>query len=230
LGALAISAAVGCAMEVALYRPLRRRKARSTVLLVASLGLYIVLQNAISLTFGDDLKSVRLMETKEGAVFLGANITPAQTLTICTSALVVVSLAVGLRTLRVGKLMRAVANDPELALALGIDRDLLILVSFAVGSLLAGIAGMLVALEVDLTPTMGMGVFMMAVVAVIIGGVSSIPGVALGSLILGIARNTSIWLFSPQWQDAIVFALLLLFLWFRPQGLFGARSQRVSLY
>jgi branched-chain amino acid transport system permease protein len=229
-GALAASALLGCVMELAVYRPLRRRGAPSTVLLISSLGLYIVLQNAVSLIFGDDLKSVRPMETEEGIALLGANITPAQILTICTSVLLVLALAMALRTLRIGKLIRAVANDPQLAHALGIDTGRIILLAFAVGSLMGGIAGILVALEIDLTPTMGMDVFMMAVVAVIIGGVSSAPGVVLGSLILGGARHYSIWLFSPQWQDAIAFALLLIVLWLRPQGIFGGRSRRVSLY
>jgi branched-chain amino acid transport system permease protein len=230
LGALAASALLGCAMELAVYRFLRRRSAPPTVLLISSLGMYIVLQNAISLVFGDDLKSLRPVETKEGIAFFGANITSAQILTISTSVLLVFSLAVALRTLRLGKLIRAVANDPDLALALGIDKDRPILLAFAVGSLLGGVAGILVALEVDMTPTMGMGVFMMAVVAVIIGGAASIPGVAVASLILGGARHCSIWLFSPQWQDSLAFALLLVFLWLRPQGILGARSRRVSLY
>jgi len=125
--------------------------------------------------------------------------------------------------------MRAVANNPELARISGIESDRVILSTFALGSALAGIAGILVALDVDMTPTMGMNALMMGMVAVIIGGVGSIPGIALGSLLLGIAQHLGAWFISSQWQAAIAFVVLLIFLLFRPQGFLGKKIKKVSI-
>ena len=125
--------------------------------------------------------------------------------------------------------MRAVANDSELARVAGIESDKIILLTFALGSALAGIAGILVALDVDMTPTMGMNALMMGVVAVIIGGVGSIPGIALGALLLGMAQHLGVWFISSQWQDAIAFVILLLFLLFRPQGFLGKKVKTATL-
>jgi branched-chain amino acid transport system permease protein len=125
--------------------------------------------------------------------------------------------------------MRAVANDSELASLSGIDSDRVILWAFAIGSALAGVAGILIALDVDMTPTMGMDALMIGVVAVIIGGANSIPGIALGALLLGLAQQFGVWYISSQWQDAIAFVILLVFLLFRPQGFMGRKVKKASV-
>ncbi|HET6454421.1 MAG TPA: branched-chain amino acid ABC transporter permease [Armatimonadota bacterium] len=223
--AVLLCATLGVAMEILLYRPLRRNSASSLVLLLASLGIYVLLQNTISLIFGDDTKSIRIGPVVEGINVLGARITPIQIATICVSIVLVIALAVFLRYSRLGRAMRAVANDRELAGLSGIDSDQVILCAFAIGSALAGVAGILVALDVDMTPTMGMNALMMGIVAVIIGGANSIPGIALGALLLGMAQQFGVWKISSQWQDAIAFFILLAFLLFRPQGFLGRVSK-----
>jgi len=80
-----------------------------------------------------------------------------------------------------------------------------------------------------MTPTMGMNALMMGVAAVIIGGVESMPGVALGALLLGMAQHLGVWKISSQWQDAIAFVILLVFLLFRPQGFLGKRVKKVTI-
>ena len=128
-----------------------------------------------------------------------------------------------------GKAMRAVANDPELANISGIDSNRVILLTFAIGSALAGIAGILVALDVDMTPTMGMNALMMGVVAVIIGGVGSIPGVALGALLRGTAQHLGVWEISSKWQDAIAFIILFIFLLLKPEGFLGKKARKEKI-
>jgi branched-chain amino acid transport system permease protein len=227
--AVVLSALLGCAMEIGVYRPLRRRGASSMILLLASLGLYVFLQNTISLIFGDDTKTLRTGVVKVGIDVFGARITPIQIATIAVSAVLVIIVAVMLKTTKMGKAMRAVAADADLARVSGIDSDRVILWTFAVASALAGVAGILVALDVDMTPTMGMNALMMGVVAVIIGGVGSIPGIVLGALLIGFAQNFGAYWLSSQWQDAIVFGVLLIFLLLRPQGFLGKRVKRVSV-
>jgi branched-chain amino acid transport system permease protein len=125
--------------------------------------------------------------------------------------------------------MRAVASDSELAKLSGIKSDRIILISFAIGSALAGIAGILVALDVDMTPTMGMNMLLMGVVAMIIGGVGSIRGIVLGSLLLATAQNLAVWYISSQWMDASAFVLLLIFLLFKPEGFMGKKIRRAEV-
>ncbi len=227
--AVAIAALLGCCMEILIYKPLRRNHASPMVLLLASLGLYIVLQNTISMVFGDDTKSIRSGVVREGLPVLGARITPIQIIIIVISVILIIAVALWLKKSKTGKSMRAVANDAELAKISGIDADMIVLRTFAVGSALAGVAGILVALDVDMTPTMGMNALMMGVVAVIIGGVGSIPGVALGALLLGFAQHLGVWKISSQWQDAIAFIILFVFLLFRPQGFLGRKVKKAEV-
>jgi len=220
---------LGCMMEWFVYKPLRKRGATSIILLLASLGLYIVLQNTISLLFGDDTKSIRTWPVVAGREVLGARITDVQIIIIVAGIVLVVLVAGFLALAKTGKAMRAVANNKELADISGINSDKIILISFALGSALAGIAGILVALDVDMTPTMGMNALMMGVVAMIVGGVGSIWGIALGALLLALAQNLGVWYISSQWQDAIAFAILLIFLLFKPEGFFGKKVKKAEV-
>ena len=229
LFAVVLCILLGCVMEFFIYRPLRFKNASSLILLLASLGIYIILQNVISMVFGDDTKTIRTGVVEEGINIFGARVTPIQIITITTSVILVVAVAVLLRKTKMGMTMRAVANDPKLASAAGIQSDRVILWTFALGSALAGIAGILVALDVDMTPGMGMNALMMGVVVAIIGGVGSIPGVALGALLLGMAQHLGVWKISSQWQDAIAFVILLIFLVFRPQGFLGKKVKKAMV-
>jgi branched-subunit amino acid ABC-type transport system permease component len=198
-------------------------------LLLVSLGLYIVLQNIISLLFGDDTKSIRTWEVREGIEIAGAYITPVQVIIIAVSIIVVILVSGYLMLAKTGKAIRAVASDSELSKLSGIKSDKIILISFAIGSALAGIAGILVALDVDMTPTMGMNMLLMGVVAMIIGGVGSIWGIVLGSLLLAAAQNLAVWYISSQWMDATASIILLVFLLFRPQGFMGKKIKKATI-
>ena len=229
LTAIVAACLIGCMAEWFIYRPLRKRKSSSIVLLLASLGIYIVLQNLISLFFGDETKFIRTWEVREGIEIAGAYVTPVQIVIIATSIAIVILVSGYLMLAKTGKAMRAVASDSELSKLSGIKSDRIILISFAIGSALAGIAGILVALDVDMTPTMGMNMLLMGVVAMIIGGVGSIWGIVLGSLLLATAQNLAVWYISSQWMDATAFAILLLFLLFKPEGFMGKKIRRTEV-
>jgi len=227
--AVVLCAALGLAMELVLYRPLRRRGATPLVLLLASLGAYIVLQNTISLVFGDQTQTLRSGVVRVGLPVLGARITPVQIWIIAVAVALTVLVWLLVKKTRLGISMRAVANDPELALISGVPADTVILASFVLGSALAGAAGILVAMDVDMTPTMGMNALIMGVVAVIVGGTGSVPGIALGALLLAAAQHFGVWQISSKWQDAIAFVILLVFLLFRPQGFFGRKVRKAEV-
>lgn len=227
--AVVVCALLGCLMELLVYRHLRYKSSPSLIFLLASLGIYIFLQNVISMSFGDQTRSLRTGTVQEGLNFLGARITPIQIITICVSVVLVIALSIFMKRTKIGKSMRAVANDPELASISGISSDRVILWAFAIGSALAGLAGILVALDVDMTPTMGMNALMMGVVAVIVGGVGSFPGIALAALLLATAQHLGVWFIGSQWQDAIVFIILIVFLLFKPEGFLGKRVKAATV-
>jgi len=223
------TALVGYGMEVGVYRPMRRRHSTSLVLLIASLGLLIGVQNLIALLFGNDTKMLRTEPIQEGLSFLGARITPVQLLTVLASVALSAGLWLWLRKSKWGRMIQAVASDPELSLIVGVPVDTASTMTFAVGSALAGVAAILLAFDTDLTPLMGFRIILMAVVAVIVGGVGSIPGSYLGGMFVGVIEHLGVWKLPTQWQDSIVFAILILFLIVRPQGLLGKPIARTEV-
>lgn len=223
------STILGWFIECFVFRVLRRKQASSMVFLIASLGLYIFIQNIISLYFGDDARTLREGMIAEGFNLYGGRITLFQIVIIFASLLVVSLAWLFLKKTRYGKAMRAVANDTELAEISGVESEFVILWTSIIGSGLAAIAGILVAFDIDITPTMGMNALMMSVVAVIIGGIGSIPGMALGALLIGMSQNLGVWKISSQWQDAIVFVILLLFLFLKPEGFFGKKVKKMTV-
>lgn len=122
---------------------------------------------------------------------------------------------------RMGKAIRAVADDPVGATVSGIWSERVILYAFGIGSALAGMAGGLISLETNIEPTMGFNAILKGIIASIIGGIGSIPGAVLGGFFLGIVENLGIWKIQSGWKDAIAFGVLIIFLLFRPQGILG---------
>jgi branched-chain amino acid transport system permease protein len=220
---------LGASLEVTIYKPMRSRKATDLTLLIASLGLYIVLQNIISMVWGDDAKTMRLGEVVEGHEFLGARITDIQIAIIITSIALIVLISLVMTQMRLGKVLRALANDPDLARLSGINSDRYILYAFAIGSFLAAVAAIMISFDTDMTPTMGFNALVMGVIAVIVGGIDSLPGAALGGLFIGLAQNLGVYWLPSKWQDTIAFAILILFLLFRPYGILGKKPQKAQI-
>jgi len=217
---------LGCAVEVLVYRPLRTRQAPSLVLLVASIGTYIVLQNVIALVFGNDAKVLYPGLVAGGLDILGAKLTPIQVVIIVVGVGLSVIVTLLLRSLKLGRGIRAVASDPELAAVSGVPDGRIILWTFAIGSALASTAGILSALDVSMRPTMGLRALMLAMVAAIVGGVANPGGTLLGALLLGLTLHVGVLRINAAWQDAIAFLILLVFLVVRPEGIRGKKLRK----
>lgn len=226
--AIVFAAGVGVLSEVSVYKPLRRRGAGPASLLLASLGLFIVLQNVISLLFGDDTKALQTKPSGSVA-FAGALITPIQIVIVATSLVACIAVWSALRFTSIGRAARAVADDAELCKIVGISVEQTVAIAFAAGSAIAGLAAILASLDTDLRPSMGFNALLMGVVAAIVGGIGSIPGALMGGLLLGMAQHLGVWKLSTEWQDAIAFCVLILFLVFRPQGFFGLPLRRTAV-
>ena len=225
-GAMLGAAALGALFEVWLYRPLRRARVGPHVMLVASLGAYIVLSNLVPLAFGFDVQ-VLTGAAPAGSVALGyARLTWINLAMLAVGALLFVALLVFVRATRAGRSIRAVISNPEMAEVVGIDVDQVRLLTFILGSALAAPAAVLVAADTGAHPEMGLTATLIAAVSVVVGGLGSLPGAFVGALIVGLAQNVGVWKVSSAWQQAIAFGLLLAFILFRPTGVFGRRLWR----
>lgn len=216
-------------MELFIYKLLRKKGTSPWKMLIASLGLYVVLQNFISMYWGNDTKSIRTWSVKTGHNFFGAYITDVQIITIIVSTTLFIGVLLFLRFSLLGKQIRAVSSNEELSNIFGIYSDRVILWSFAIGSALAAIAGILIALDTDMTPAMGFNVFLYAVVAMIIGGVGSYKGLIGGVLLLATAQHLSAYYIDSKWMDATAFIILILFLIWKPLGFSGKRLKKVEI-
>ena len=216
---------VGVLVDRLVYRPLRKRKAPNLVFLIASFGVFIFLQNLLQLIYGAQILTIRTGPVKEGHHVFGAVITDTQILILAMSVALCLSLWLFVKKTKLGKAMRAVADDPLAASVVGIYPERIILAAFAIGSALAGAAGILISLETNIEPTMGMNAILKGIIASIIGGIGSIPGAMFGGLFLGIAENLGIWKISAGWKDCIAFVILIVFLLVRPGGIMGIKPK-----
>ena len=206
-----------------IYHPLRKRGASNTILLMASIGLLILIESLILLIFGADVKTIGFLEIVKGIEIGGAIITPLQIVIIIVSVLLLIGLFLLMKKTKLGKAMRAVSDNKDVAEIVGISSRRIYAYTFLIGSAIAGIAGILVGMEQNLEPTMGTNLMIKGFTGAIIGGVSSVPGAVVGSFILGIVENFGIWFLPSGYKDAIAFIILFVFLIFRPNGLFGKK-------
>jgi len=218
---LICSSFAGVLMDWLVYRPLRKRKASGAVLLIASIALMILVNSLILAFWGADVKTVPV----RNPVFdvLGARVTLIQVIIIIVSVVLLLALWFLMKRTKLGKAMRAVADNKDVAMTVGINPERIYTYTFAIGSFLAGVAGILIGIEQNLYPIMGLSLIIKGFTGAVIGSLASVPGSVLGSLILGLVENIGIWWLPSGYKDAIAFVLLFIFLLFRPSGLLGVK-------
>lgn len=229
--ALAIAAAtlLGILCELGVYRYMRRRNVPALAYLIASIGLYVVVQNIISLYFGDDVKIINTGDIRVGNQIVGAYITTVQYVTIIVSLALFIAVNMFLYFSATGKSIRAVVSNPELCNIYGINSNKIILIAFGIGSALAATAGILSAMDTNMTPTFGFNLLLYGVVAMIIGGVGSTSGLIAGSLLVATAQHLSAYYIETKWMDAVTYSILILFLIWKPLGFSGKRLKKVEV-
>lgn len=221
---LLLTCAVGAGMNWLVYKPLRRRKASSAVLLIASLALMTFVNGAILAVWGASVKTIAI--TNPVFEVAEARVTLVQVAIIITALLLLLSLWLLMRKTRLGKAMRAVADNRDVARTVGINPERIYLYTFVIGSFLAGVAGILIGMEQNVFPQMGVSLVIKGFTGAVIGSLASVPGAVLGSFILGIVENVGIWWLPSGYKDAIAFVLLFIFLLIKPTGLLGVRVRK----
>jgi branched-subunit amino acid ABC-type transport system permease component len=224
-----LSTVLGILCEILVYRQMRKSNVSGLAYMIASIGLYVVLQNCISLYFGDDTKIINTSEITIGNQILGAYVTTIQLITIFVSIALFGVVGSFLHLTATGKSIRAVASNIELCNIYGISSNKILVITFGIGSALAAVAGILSAMDTSLTPTFGFNLFLFGLVAMIIGGVGSTKGIIAGSLLVATAQHLSAYYIDTKWMAAITYIILILFLIWKPLGFSGKRLKKVEI-
>ena len=209
------------------HAPLDRKMASSGAHLVSSLGLYIMMVQAIAIIWGNETKVLR-MGLDATYTIAGAIITQAQVIAAIASVVVLGIFYVWLQFSQLGLQFRALADNRKEFMLKGYNSRALRLIAFGISGFLGSLSGLLVAYDIGFDPQGGLSALLLAVVATIIGGRQSFLGAALGGVLLGILRSQVVWFLSARWQQAATFLLLAIFLFLRPQGILSHKGRLES--
>jgi branched-chain amino acid transport system permease protein len=211
------------------YRPLR--SAPKLAPLITAVGFSFILQNVGLLWLGGSPASVPDLIHAQQDVFTvwGITVQRADVLAIGVTVPLVIALTLFISRSRLGKAMRATAQDPDAARLMGINVDTTISATFALGGMLAGSAGLIYALyQTTVWYFQGFQAGLIAFTAAVMGGIGNLRGAVLGGIIIGVIQQISDNRIGPEWTPAIVFAFLVLIMVFRPQGLIGEETREAG--
>jgi neutral amino acid transport system permease protein len=225
LVATVLSAGAGGAIELGLWRPLRRRRTGLIQMLVITIGLALILRNLIQVWFGASSRPY-FDYTIQRALEIGPfRITPRDLIVMLLATLVLVGVATMLQSTRIGKAMRAVSDNRDLAESSGIDVQRVILVIWVIGGGLAGFGGVLYGLSENVSYLMGFRLLLLMFAGVILGGLGTAYGAMFGSIVVGLVTELSTLWFSTELKFVWALVVLILILLVRPQGLLGRRER-----
>jgi len=220
------SGMLGVLIERVAFRPLRDSSRMAP--LITALGVSIFLQNSVLLLLGPDIRnyeSSSYIPVTSGIHVGFLRISLVRILVIVTAVVLMVLLTLFVKRTHLGRAMRSVSYDREAAAMMGVDIDRTIMIAFFIGSLLAGIAGVMAGLVFSrVFQLMGFVAGLKAFTGAVIGGIGSIPGAMMGGMLVGLAESFTSAYISSTFQNVIVFGVLVLVMLLRPRGLFGRRE------
>ena len=219
--AFLVAGLVGLISDEIALKPLRPHGALTTA--IASIALTIVLENMVRFGFGNDLRGYDLPLVRDWRLH-GIRVGPQQVQNAAMAVAVMAAVFLGLRFTRMGKAMRAVADNPGLADLKGIDAVLVGRLTAFAGMGLVGVGGMLFGLGTSIDPLTGFRFILPIFAAAVVGGLGSIPGAVLGAMVVGLGEELSVAVLSPAYKSAVGFFAIVLVLGFRPRGLLGERA------
>ncbi|MGY3604203.1 MULTISPECIES: branched-chain amino acid ABC transporter permease [unclassified Bradyrhizobium] len=222
--AAAALALIAVGIDRGIYRHIRH--ADHITLLVASMGVAFVLENIIRFAFGADVRTLDVPVARP-LLWNGLRLNHEQLVILIVTLTSMALVAVLLRRTRLGRAMRAIADDPDLAEVRGVERGRTVDWTWAISGGLTAFAGMLIALDGIVDPLIGTNYLVSVFAAAVVGGIGNPFGAVVGALIIGVVEETSALAVSTTYRQGISFVVLALVLLLRPQGLFGvARIRR----
>lgn len=215
------------ALDARVYRPLRERKAGVVILAIASLGTAIAMRSILLMVWGPQQRfyAPGIRHTTE-LPLLGTRVVNDQFFIVAAAFAVVAAVYVILFRTTIGRAMRAMADNADLARVAGIDTDAVVRWTWVVAGTLITIAGVLLALQAQLKPELGFTILLPLFAATVLGGIGSPQGALAGGLIVGITQEVAVTfdVLGPGYKFSVAFVILMLVVLLRPRGLFGASA------
>lgn len=224
--AIVLTMTLSLLSEVLVYRPLKNKKASLNVAMIASIGLMTVIINTIAIFFGNETKVIENTILKS-FTFDDIIVTTPQIYQAVWGIIILAVFHIILRSTNWGLRLQALSADETLFETLGYNTNRTRIVVFMSSGIFIAIASCLTVYDVGLDPNMGMNILISAVVAMIIGGAGKFSTCILGGLALGVLQSLTVYLSASNWQNAVTFLILLLFLFLRPQGIAGYKQRTV---
>ena len=218
--AIAIAGALGVLLDFLVWKPMRRKNADLVSLVIISIGLSLIVRNAIIFIWGGSTRNFDL-PVRRGIEMLGVTITHNQLIGLGTAILFMVLVHFFLKNTKLGKAMRAISDDINLARMSGIDSDKVIMWMWFIGIGLAAVAGILYGLETTIRPNMGWFLILPMFAAVILGGIGNPYGAMVGGMIIGLSQELSMLILPSEYKMGVSLGIMILVLLFKPKGLFG---------
>ncbi len=236
VAAMAASGGAAVALEFLAYRPLRKRGAPRLAALISAIGASLFLQELFALVVIPevfdrpgriDTPVPRIVDRDTVFTLFGAEVRTNQLVIFISAVVMMVALDQLVARTRIGRGIRATAQDPEAAVLMGVNINTIVRLTFLLGGAMAGVAGVLYAMEFEnLRFNIGFVLGIKAFTAAVLGGIGNIRGALLGGILLGLVENWGAIFFGSQWKDVIAFVILVIVLLFRPTGILGESLQR----
>lgn len=227
-GGIVVAVVLGVGIDVVCYEPMRRIQATPMTILITSLGALIVVENTMPILFGTASRTLPGIDTYPIAVG-SAVITNLNLLKVLATWGLFAGLIAFLRYTRAGKALRAVGSNPEMAQVVGFHLRRVYILAFAIGSALVGVGGILTVADTGAVPHMGTQAVLIASMAVLLGGMGSIVGSALGGFFIGMTMSLSILALPSEWQLTLAFGLLVVVIALRPRGFLGGKVSKAEI-
>lgn len=215
-----VTISLGVFVEKAVWMPMRRKNASRTTLIIISIGLALVLRNILIFIWGGSTRNYDI-PVRRGFDLFGATITPNQILVMITALLLMFLLHYLLSRTKIGKSMRALSDNINLARISGIDVDRVILWTWVIGLGLAASGGVLYGLVTAIRPSMGWFLLLPMFAAIILGGIGNPYGTIAGGMIIGLSQELSTAVLPTEYKFAVSFVVMTAVLLIKPEGLFG---------
>ena len=220
---IAVAVLVTLVMDFAVYKPLRRKKSTGVVLLIASLAILTFSTTFIRAIFGPSTKIIKFYnKTFDFGIF---TITLIQLAIIISAIFLFLILWLIMKKTRLGKAMRALSDNKDVAQVVGINPEKIYNYTFIIAAVLGAFGGILLGLEQNLYPRMGIIIIIKGFISSVVGGLGSVPGSIIGGFFIGLVENVGILYLPSGYKDVISFSVMVVFLLLRPQGIFGVKMR-----
>jgi branched-chain amino acid transport system permease protein len=223
VAAIVTSGVTALVIELVAYRPLRRRNAPPLAFLITAIGASLVISEAVGVATHRNIRGVPPLIRPVSVIHIGNTvITNLQILIVVLALVMMFALDRFINHSRLGRGIRSVAQNPDSAALMGVNKNRIISLVFLIGGLMAGIAAVMYVLKIgDTRFDAGFNLGIEAFTAAVLGGIGNLRGALVGGLVLGVAENYGAGLFGTQWLHVVAFVLLILILMFLPTGLLG---------